>query len=190
MNRTRTLLLAAAALALTACASESDPQLQAENQAARRGEIDAQADAALQRLYAQNEAARTLGERAKGILVCPEVFRAGFIVGGQTGNCALQVDGTNVAYYNTSAASIGLQAGAQGSSQAIMFMTDEALQGFRDGSGWEAGVDGSVTVINTATAGSVNTNTFRDPIVAFVWGQSGLLAGVSLAGTKYTRLNL
>jgi lipid-binding SYLF domain-containing protein len=95
-----------------------------------------------------------------------------------------------VAYYNTSGASIGLQIGAQSYSQVLMFLTYEALAGFRDGAGWQAGVDGSVAVLNTGTGGQIDTNNITDPVVGFAFGQQGLMADATIEGSKYTKLDL
>jgi lipid-binding SYLF domain-containing protein len=66
---------------------------------------------ALGDLYAKSPSAKTMGEKAIGILVFPGIVKGGFIVGGQYGEGALIKDGKAVAYYNTVAASYGLQAG-------------------------------------------------------------------------------
>ena len=80
---------------------------------AKRAEIDAAADGALERLYRQEPGSRQLVQQAKGILVFPSVFKAGFIVGGEYGEGALRVGGKTVDYYSATAGSLGLQAGAQ-----------------------------------------------------------------------------
>jgi lipid-binding SYLF domain-containing protein len=108
MILTYRLVLGTALLALAACAS-SDPG----DQAAKRAEIDAGADAALSELYAKDPAARALADQAKGIAIFPDILKAGVGVGGETGDGVLRVPGEDVAYYNTSSASIGLQLGGQ-----------------------------------------------------------------------------
>jgi len=185
MHLTRRLVLSAAILTLAACAS-SDPG----DRAAKRAEIDAEADAALNELYADDPAARALADQAKGIAIFPEILKAGFGVGAETGDGVLRVAGDNVAYYNTSSASIGLQLGGQSYSQVLMFLTEEALAGFRDGSGWEAGVDGSVAVLKAGASGEIDTTNIADPVVGFVFGEEGLMADATIEGSKYTRLDL
>jgi lipid-binding SYLF domain-containing protein len=185
MLMTRRLVLGIAFFALAACAS-SDP----DDQAAHRAEIDAGADAALNELFADDPAARTLADQAKGILIFPEILKAGLGVGAETGDGVLRVGGENVAYYNTSSASIGLQIGGQSYSQVLMFLTDEALAGFRDGAGWEAGVDGSVAVLEAGASGELDTTNIADPVVGFVFGEEGLMADATIEGSKYTKLDL
>jgi lipid-binding SYLF domain-containing protein len=181
----RGLALGAALLALAACTS-SDPH----DMAARRATIDADADAALNELLAEDPAAKSLAEQAKGIAIFPNIVKAGLGVGGESGDGVLRVGGKSVGYYNTSGASIGLQVGAQSYSQVLMFLTDESLAKFRDSSGWEAGVDGSVAVLDMGTSGKIDTTNIADPTVGFVFGEGGLMADAAIEGSKYTKLDL
>jgi len=185
MLLTRRLVLCTALIALAACAS-SDPG----DKAAHRAEIDASADAALNELYAEDPAAKMLADQAKGIAIFPDIVKAGFGVGGETGDGVLRVAGENVAYYNTSSASIGLQIGGQSYSQVLMFLTEEALAGFRDGAGWEAGVDGSVAVLEAGASGEIDTTNIAEPVVGYVFGEEGLMADATIEGSKYTKLDL
>jgi lipid-binding SYLF domain-containing protein len=185
MILTYRLVLGTALLALAACTS-SDPG----DPAAQRAKIDAGADAALSELYAEDPAARTLADRAKGIAIFPDIVKGGLGVGAETGDGVLQVGGQPVGYYNTTSASIGLQAGAQSYSQVLMFLTDEALAGFRDGAGWEAGVDGSVAVLEAGASGEIDTTNIAEPVVGYVFGEEGLMADATIEGSKYTKLDL
>ena len=185
MLLTRRLALGAALFALAACTS-SDPG----DRAAKKAEIDAGADAALNELLADDPAAKTLANQAKGIAIFPDIVKGGLGIGAESGDGVLRVGGAPVAYYNTSGASIGLQAGAQSYSQVLMFLTDEALAGFRDGTGWEAGVDGSVAVLKSGASGKLDTTNIHDPVVGYVFGEQGLMADAAIEGSKYTRLDL
>lgn len=164
--------------------------LRASADAAERMEIDAKADAALARLYAENAAAKQLAGKAAGILVFPEITKVGFVVGGEGGKGALRVGGKSTSYYQLLSASIGLQAGAQTYSQVLMFMTKTALDGFVAAKGWEAGVDGSVTVIKSGATVGGDTTTIDAPIVGFVFGEKGLMAAANIAGSKYSKLDI
>jgi lipid-binding SYLF domain-containing protein len=93
-----------------------------------------------------------------------------------------------VDYYSTASASFGFLAGAQSVKVIIVFMQDDALKKFRESKGWEAGVDGSVTLINIGASGTIDTTTIKDPIVGFVFGNKGLMADLSLTGSKYTKI--
>lgn len=157
--------------------------------AASAAEIDAEIDAALVRFYEEVPAAKDLAKKAQGILIFPKVIKAGFGVGGEYGEGALRIGGKSVGYYNTAAASIGLQIGAQARAEVLMFMTQEALDRFRASNGWEVGVDGSVTVVKTGVAGEIDTTSFSDPVIGFIFGEQGLMANLSLEGAKITKMN-
>lgn len=185
MFLTRRVFLATALIALAACSS-SDP----DEKSARRAEINNAADAAWSELIAENVAAKDLAKTAKGVAIFPDIIKGGLIVGGETGDGVLRVGGDTEAYYNVSSASIGLQVGGQSYSQVLMFLTEEALASFRGSSGWEAGVDGTVAVIDKGASGDLDTSNISDPVVAFIFGEEGLMGGVSIEGSKYTRLDL
>ena len=76
-------------------------------------ELEAASKAALQNLYASAPLAKGIGPTAHAILVFPKVTKAGLGIGGQYGEGALLKKGTAVAYYKTTGASFGLQAGGQ-----------------------------------------------------------------------------
>ena len=121
-------------------------------------------------------------------MIIPRIIKGGFIIGGEFGEGALRVGGKTVDYYNIASASFGLQIGAQQYSIVMVIMNDEALKEFRESKGWEAGVDGSVAVAEWGAGDDINTKTFKDPIVAFVFGNKGLMAGVSIEGSKITKV--
>jgi lipid-binding SYLF domain-containing protein len=157
--------------------------------AATAKEIDVSVDVALERFHKNVKGATEFSKVAKGLLILPNVVKAGFFVGGEYGEGALRVGGNTVDYYNIAAGSFGLQIGAQKKDIIIAFMTDEALKQFRKGSGWEAGIDGNIAFIDVGAGKRIDTNTIKDPIVAFVFDVKGLIADISLKGTKFTRMN-
>ena len=127
--------------------------------------------------------------KARAVLVFPDVVKAGLIVGGEYGKGALRQDGKSLAYYNIASASLGLQIGAQAYAIVMVFMNDEALAKFRDSKGWEAGVDGSVAVADWGSGKDINTQNYDDPIVGFVLDNKGLMAGISLEGSKISKID-
>ena len=157
--------------------------------AASARQISHDAYQALRALYAQQPKARDLGNRAKGILVFPKIYKGGFIVGGQTGDGALTVAGKTVGYYNLSAASFGLQAGGQRFSYALFLMTDAAISYLDKSDGWAIGSGPSVVVIDKGAASSFTTTTLTQDVYAFPFGQKGLMAGLGLEGSKITRIH-
>lgn len=157
--------------------------------AASASAIDADVDLALDRLLAESAAARAVSEDAVAVLVFPQIVKAGFGVGGQYGQGALRRDGVTVGYYNIASASFGLQIGAQAYSQALFFMTEDALDYLDRVGGFELGADIAVAVADEGLGADVSSSTVQDPIVAFPFGQQGLMAGVTVEGSKITRIN-
>ena len=157
--------------------------------AADSAAINRDSKAALAKLYETTPAAKTLGEKAKAILVFPSILKAGLIIGGQGGNGALIVDGRTVAYYNISAASYGLQAGVQEFGYAMFLMTDSARAYIDKSDGWEVGVGPSIVVVDAGVAKSLTTTTGKDDVYAFIFSQKGLMAGLGVQGSKITKIN-
>jgi lipid-binding SYLF domain-containing protein len=153
-----------------------------------KSHIDAKSLEALERLKEHVPEAGSVLERAAGILVFPDVVKMGFGVGGQYGEGALILDGEPVAYYATAGASFGLQLGAQYKSEVILFMTEEALTRFRGSQGWEVGVDSSVAILNVGMGGKIDTRTLSQPVVAFIFSNAGLMANLTLEGSKIMRI--
>jgi len=157
-------------------------------EAASAAEIRRDASAALARLYAGTPKAKELGAMAKGVLVFPSVVKAGFMVGGLFGEGVLLKGGKAVAYYNTVAASYGLQAGAQTYGYAMLLMNDKAVQYLDRSDGWEVGTGPSIVVVDKGAAGGLSTTSARDDVYAFIFSQKGLMGGLGLQGTKITKI--
>ncbi|HPJ92894.1 MAG TPA: YSC84-related protein [Deltaproteobacteria bacterium] len=161
-----------------------------ETNAATAKEIDVSVDVALDNFVKQVRGGTEFLNSAKGVLVFPNVYKAGlFWLGGEYGEGALRIGGRTVDYYNTVAGAIGPQLGAQKKTLILVFMQDEALNKFRKGEGWEIGVDGSVALINVGVGETIDTTTIKEPIVAFVFNQQGLMGNITLEGAKFTKLN-
>lgn len=150
--------------------------------------IDARVQATLKEMHRDVPDSRRLEEKAAGMLVMPLVTEAGFGLGGSYGRGALLVNGTTVDYYSQTKASVGLQIGAQQYAHVLFFMTEDALASFRTSAGWVAGADIKYAVASEGGRFSADTVTTTHPVVAVVFGQAGLIVGVSLEGAKYARI--
>ena len=157
-------------------------------QAASKVEIDAKVHEAIGEFYKHTSAGKELAQKASGMLVFPEVIKAGIGIGGEYGEGALLVKGKTVAYYSTAAASIGFQLGAQIKSQIILFMTPQVLAKFRNSEGWKAGVDGSVALATLGAGGEIDTDTAKKPIIGFIFSNKGLMYNLTFEGSKITRI--
>jgi lipid-binding SYLF domain-containing protein len=149
-------------------------------------EIDRDASAALHRLYTTDHRAADLGRKAVGILVFPKIVKAGFILGGQGGKGVLTVKDSPHRYYSIAAASFGLQAGAQWFSYALFFMNQQALKYLDTSDGWSVGADPNVAVLDRGAGAQVDSSTLSHEVIALPFGQKGLMAGLSLQGSKIT----
>src|SRR5262245_9903972 len=160
----------------------------APGRAASAGELNAGARATLDQMYRTIPGTRALGARAAGILVFPTIVKAGIGIGGEYGEGALRMGGKTVGYYNSVAASVGLQLGAQARSVVIMFMTPEAMASFQRVDGWKVGVDGSIAIITVGAGGSVDSSRVSSPVVGFIFDNKGLMYNLTLEGAKISRI--
>jgi len=157
--------------------------------AASAKEIDIRVNGTLKRFQAEGTGGAEFLKKADGVLVFPNVIKAGLGIGGEYGEGALRIGGKTVEYYSTTAASIGFQAGAQSKSIIMVFLSPKILAEFRKSEGWEAGVDGSITLIEWGVGEDINTIDIRDPVVGFVLSNKGLMFNVTFEGTKFTKIN-
>jgi lipid-binding SYLF domain-containing protein len=151
-------------------------------------EIDIKVSAAIKRFADEVDSGQAFLNAAKGLLVFPNVVKAGFGIGGEYGEGAMLIGGKTVDYYNTAAASIGFQIGAQTKTIILVFLEDEAVKKFRASDGWEVGVDGAVALIQIGTGGSIDTSNVTDPIVGFVLNNKGLMYNLTLEGSKMSKI--
>ena len=184
------IAIGAAGVLFAGCTTTTPSKSPAASTAEQRQSMNSAADATLGKLYQASPQSKELVARAKGVLVFPDVLSGSFIVGAEHGKGVLRVNGANAGYYSTTAGSIGFHAGAQSKAMVLLFMTDEALAKFRNSSGWTVGADATVAVVNIGANGRIDTNTAQQPIVGFVMNNGGLMAGVSVDGSKISPLLL
>lgn len=151
--------------------------------------IDAEVDLTLKEFAEKVSGSDEFLKTAKGLLVFPAVYKAGFVFGAEYGNGALRIDGKTVDYYNIASATWGLQIGAEKTALILMFMKEAPLEKFRKSMGFELGVDAGATLVTVGAKGSLDTTKTAEPILAFVFNQRGLMAGVTLEGSKFTKLD-
>ena len=175
------LAVALAACSTTSPSTPSDPMT-------KRASSDTNVSGALSKLYAQDPSSRELVRKARGVLVFPSVVEAGFVVGGSYGQGALVVGNHTEGYYSTTAASVGLLAGADSRAFYVLFMTQESLDKFRSSKGWTAGADASITIIQAGADAGIDTQTMQHPVIGYVLTNGGLMANLSIDGIKLSRL--
>jgi lipid-binding SYLF domain-containing protein len=177
-------LLGGAALAGVAMLARPAPA-----RAASRSTLNQSGALSLQTLYGEQPNAKILASKAVGILVFPNIVQAGLIVGAESGDGVLFRHGTPESYFNLSSASFGLQAGAQSFAYALFFMHESALEYLHKSAGWAIGSGPSVVVLDKSAAASVTSTTLSQDVYAIPYGNQGLMAGLSLEGSKITRIH-
>ena len=161
----------------------------AEAAAASAEELNNDAHAALDRLYKINPTAATIGKKARAVLVFPDIVKAGLVFGGSYGEGVLLKGGTTAEdYFNSISGSWGLQAGAQSYGYAMFLMNDKALKYLHRSEGWEIGVGPTVVLVDEGVAKNLSTTSLQDDAYAFIFSQQGLMAGISIEGTKVSHI--
>ncbi len=151
-------------------------------------ELDRDSHNALAKLYRNNATAESIGKKAKAVLIFPKIVKAGLVFGGSYGEGALIMGGKTQAYYSSASASWGLQAGAQSYGYALFLMTDKAMEYVNKSKGWEVGVGPTVVIVDAGAAKNLSTSTLKDDAYGFIFGQQGLMAGISIEGSKVTKI--
>ena len=174
---------------LLATASLLSVGLMKQAGAATAEDLNADSAQALQTLYETSTVAETLSGTAKAVLVFPNVVKAGLVFGGSYGEGVLMKGPEVVDYYNSVTGSWGLQIGAQSYGYAVFLMTDDAVRYIEETKGWEIGVGPTIVLVDEGLAKNLSTSSLKDDAYAFIFSQQGLMAGVSIEGTKISRIN-
>lgn len=185
-NKCARALLAFVLLLATLAVDASRPAL-SRGSSAR--EIDREATQSLANLFTNTPDAKVLADKAVAVLVFPRIVKGGFIIGGQFGDGALRKNGKSVAYYRSLAASYGFQAGIQAFGYVLFFMDDESVRYLNNSDGWELGVGPSLVVLDEGFGKNLSTTTLQKGVYAFIFDQTGLMAGMGIQGTKITKIN-
>ncbi|WP_036666271.1 YSC84-related protein [Paludibacterium yongneupense] len=152
--------------------------------AATAADLNSEAEQALQVLYQSNPVAKSIASHAKAILVFPKIVKAGLIFGGSYGEGVLFDNSKPVNYYNSVSASWGLQAGAQSYGYVVFLMNEKAVKYLTVSKGWEIGVGPTVVIVNEGVAKNLSSTTLKDDAYAFIFDQQGLMASLSIEGSK------
>ena len=150
--------------------------------------LENKSNEALRDFVKQFKGADSFIKNAKGILVFPMITKGGFFVGGSYGEGVLRVGGVTKHYYSVTSASFGFQFGGQVHSMVIAFLSDASLNNFLASNGWEAGVDGTIAIADWGKSKDITSISYEKPIVAFIYGEKGLMGGISLEGNKFRRI--
>jgi lipid-binding SYLF domain-containing protein len=156
--------------------------------AATAQDLDRDAAQALQTLYKINPAADAVSKKAKAILVFPKIVKAGLVFGGSYGEGVLMKGSRVIDYYNSVSASWGWQAGAESYAYVVFLMNDKAVNYLAKSKGWEFGVGPTLVMVDEGVAKNLSTSTLKKDAYAFITDQQGLMASLSIEGTKISRI--
>jgi len=156
--------------------------------AATAQDLDRDSAQALQSLYKTSSIASDISKHARAVLVFPNIVKAGLVFGGSYGEGVL-MNGLKVTdYYNSVSGSWGLQAGAESFGYAVFLMNDKAVEYLNKTKGWEIGVGPTVVIVNEGVAKNLSSSTLKESAYAFIFDQQGLMASLSIEGTKISRI--
>lgn len=191
LNRSGWLAAAAvvAAVGLVGCTTTGETKGKGSAPSGK-AELEAQSTAALSRLYSAMPGTRELVAKSSGVLVCPAVIGGSFVIGAEHGKCVLRANGITRGYYSTTAASIGWQAGGQSKAVIYVFSSKDSYNKFLASDGWAVGADANVAVAKAGANGSIDTTTANAPVSSYVLNNAGLEAGVSVNGSKISKINM
>jgi lipid-binding SYLF domain-containing protein len=179
----RTIALGAASVGL------ASPLLASPAWALNRDKLLMNARTSLQELEASEPRSKRFARHAVGVLVFPNILKAGFVFGGETGDGVLLEHGAPAGYYNLSGGSWGLQIGGQDFSYALFFMTPGSLSYLRKSDGFQVGTGPSIVVVNKGAGAEADSTTLTHDVYAFPYSQKGLMADLTLQGSKITRIH-
>ena len=179
MKRTLLAALAAASFAAPALALADPPQILVDSATLS---VESIMDGA------QGAAAQSYLHRARAVVVCPDVFRAGLVFGGEGGDCIMSARAAGgawsyPAFYNLGGGTFGAQIGVQNAQVMMMVMTSDGLNALLNSQvkfGGEAGA--TAANYGTGVAGGMSTNLNTD-IVTFSKSQ-GLYGGATVSGSS------
>jgi len=189
MTKIRQVILALGLVATSVVPISIATAVSANAAPSTAGELNRDSDEALQNLYRTHPFAQEISRHARAILVFPNIVKAGFVFGGAYGEGELKEGGRIAGYFNSVTASWGFQAGAQSYGYVVFLMTPKAVRYIHETHGWEIGVGPTVVIVDEGVAKNLSTSTLKDDAYAFIFDQRGLMAGVSLEGTKISHIN-
>lgn len=131
--------------------------------------------------------AQSVLRRARAVMLCPRVFKAGFLFGGQGGDCVLTArdaagSWSGPAFYSLGGASFGFQAGVQDAQVVFLIMNDRGMRAIMD-TQLKLGADAAATFVDLGGGVEGATSTAFDADIVGFSRARGLFAGISLGGS-------
>jgi lipid-binding SYLF domain-containing protein len=127
--------------------------------------------------------------RARAVVVCPNIFRAGFFVGGEGGGCVMSArtaagGWTDPAFYTVGSGSFGFQIGVQNAQVMMFIMTQGGLNALLN-SQVKLGADAGLTVATLGAGVNGSMSTAYNADILTIAKSQGLYGGVSISGSIF-----
>jgi lipid-binding SYLF domain-containing protein len=137
--------------------------------------------------------AEQLLHHAKAVVICPNIFRAGFFVGGEGGGCVLVARAasgswSDPAFYTVGSGSFGLQIGVQNAQVMMLIMTNGGLNALLS-SQVKLGADAGLTVATIGAGANASMSTAYNADILTLSKSQGLYGGVSVSGSVFGQDN-
>jgi len=156
-------------------------QAQWDPKATSDSEVNADVSAAVE-VFKSNPGLKPFFEQAHGYAVFPSIKKAGFGIGGATGDGQVFEKGNLIGSTEVTQLSIGLQFGAQAFKEIIFFKDVEALNRFTRGN-FEFGAQASAVALTAGVAVEVE---YSDGVAIFTEPNGGLMYEASIGGQKFS----
>jgi lipid-binding SYLF domain-containing protein len=173
----------AAASLIAVAAVSLPPTLRAADDAAEAQKLVAESGVALDHFVSDPDMGwfREHAKDAKGLFICSQIVKAGFILGGSGGRCVFVAKGDHgwngPAFYTMGTASIGFQAGIDVAEIIMLAMNQKAIDSLMS-SEFKAGAGASVAV------GPVGAGTGAQTADFIVYSRNkGAYGGVDVSGS-------
>lgn len=172
----RHVVLAALLLLLPATAALGDT----------KERIDEGVERSLKWLEETRETQRMV-QRAKAILIFPDVIEMGFGVGGEFGEGALVEDGRITAYYATAGKEFGMPDDSPFKAEAVFFFSESSLTSFNQIRSWRPARHGEIRVVDNPSE-IMDALRDKDPIVGLIFTEDGIVGGLDMATDRITKI--
>ncbi|MDB5395874.1 MAG: hypothetical protein JWM91_3380 [Rhodospirillales bacterium] len=131
--------------------------------------------------------AREMLQKARAVLIVPNLVKAGFFLGGEGGDGVMMARRgrawTGPAFYTVASASFGLQIGIQSAEVVMLIMTDRALQALERDE-FKFGAQAGLAVVTLGASAQAASSTALNAADIIVWASaSGAYAGITLEGS-------
>jgi lipid-binding SYLF domain-containing protein len=153
----------------------------AEKEASVLQTLNAEVQAVLKRLAAEDPGLKELLEKAHAYAVFPSVGKAAAVIGGAFGKGEVFERGSLVGYAGLAQLTLGVQVGGDTFSEIIAFENKQALGRFKQGR-WAFAANASAVLVKAGAAASAS---YEKGAAVFVYSEGGMLLEAAIGTQKF-----